>query len=207
MRPRLPTGAIFTDNTDGTGTLTWTPTFDQAAAYPITFNADDGTDVTPLTVTITVANVNQIPVWVAQADTTINEGQTLSLTVTATDADGQTLTLTAANLPANASFADNLNNTGTLTFTPDFTQSGAYPIDFIANDGSGPVTQTVTVNVTNVNQIPVWVAQADTTINEGQTLSLIVTATDADGQTLTLTAANLPAANARLLTISTTPAP
>ena len=119
--------------------------------------------------------------------------------VTATDADGQTLTLTAANLPAaNASFADNLDNTGTLTFTPDFTQSGAYPIDFIANDGSGPVTQTVTVNVTNVNQIPVWVAQADTTINEGQTLSLTVTATDADGQTLTLTAANLPAANADL---------
>ena len=29
----LPTGAVFTDNTDGTATFTWTPTYTQAGTY------------------------------------------------------------------------------------------------------------------------------------------------------------------------------
>jgi len=39
----LPTGAQFTDNTDGTATFTWTPTYTQSGTYEnILFIVDDG---------------------------------------------------------------------------------------------------------------------------------------------------------------------
>ncbi len=38
----LPTGAIFTDNANGTGTFNWTPNFTQAGPHNVTFYAGDG---------------------------------------------------------------------------------------------------------------------------------------------------------------------
>lgn len=39
----LPSGAVFTDNSDGTSTFTWTPNYTQAGVYSnITFIVDDG---------------------------------------------------------------------------------------------------------------------------------------------------------------------
>ena len=39
----LPSGAVFTDNNNGTSTFTWTPNYTQAGVYTnITFIVDDG---------------------------------------------------------------------------------------------------------------------------------------------------------------------
>ncbi|MBU0508537.1 putative Ig domain-containing protein, partial [bacterium] len=38
----LPTGAIFTNNGNGTGTFNWTPNYTQVGAYDVTFHASDG---------------------------------------------------------------------------------------------------------------------------------------------------------------------
>ena len=43
----LPVGAVFTDNKDGTGLFTWTPSLGQAGRYEIAFTASDGTLSTP----------------------------------------------------------------------------------------------------------------------------------------------------------------
>lgn len=40
----LPPGAVFTDNGDGTGTITWIPAFGQAGEYEIEIVADDEQD-------------------------------------------------------------------------------------------------------------------------------------------------------------------
>jgi len=37
----LPSGANFTDNGNGTGSFTWTPTYLQSGIYPVTFTATD----------------------------------------------------------------------------------------------------------------------------------------------------------------------
>ena len=55
-----------------------------------------------------------------------------NLPVTTTDPDGTTPTLTATGLLSGASFTDNGDATGTLNWTPDFTQAGTYNVTFFA---------------------------------------------------------------------------
>ncbi|MBD3401731.1 tandem-95 repeat protein, partial [candidate division GN15 bacterium] len=190
----LPPNATFVDNGDGTGDFSFSPDFTQAGSVDITFTATDDQSVTDQeTITITITNTNRAPVFTPQADTTIDEGQALTLTVSATDADGESLTMTAQNLPAaNASFADNGDNSGTLTFTPDFTQSGTYPIDFTATDGTDPTTITVNVTVAQVNLAPTLDPIGPQTVDEGGTLNLTINASDPDGNLASLTATGLP---------------
>jgi len=55
----LPTGALFTDNGDGTGTFDWTPDSTNVGIHSITFYAtDDSLDVDSENVDITVININ-----------------------------------------------------------------------------------------------------------------------------------------------------
>ncbi|MCP4525578.1 MAG: tandem-95 repeat protein, partial [Aestuariibacter sp.] len=57
----LPSGATFVDNSDGTGTFDWTPTYDQSGDHLITFTADDGIATDDEIVTITVNHINRPP--------------------------------------------------------------------------------------------------------------------------------------------------
>ncbi|MBD3401735.1 tandem-95 repeat protein, partial [candidate division GN15 bacterium] len=191
----LPANATFTDNTDGTGSFDFTPDLTQSGTYSIVFKAlDAALAVDSAVVTITVNETNQPPVLATIPDTSVTEGGNLTLTISATDADGVTPTLSAANLPTNASFADNLDGTGTFTFDPDFTQAGPYTVRFFAADGIDIDSQDVVITVIDAgNQPPVLAAINDTTISEGQTLDLIISATDADATIPTLSAENLPA--------------
>ncbi|MCB2230188.1 tandem-95 repeat protein [bacterium] len=179
----VPLNASFTDNLDGTGSFVFDPDFTQAGAYTVTFYAADGIDIDSQDVVITVNDAgNQTPVLTAFNDTTIVEGQTLDVTLTATDADGTIPTLTAENLPANATFTDNLDGTAAFSFTPDFVQNGTYPVTFIASDGTADDTAIVTITVNEAgNRPPVFVAQPDTSVSEGGTLTLTITSTDPDG--------------------------
>ncbi len=191
----LPGAATFVDNLDGTGTFTWTPGFTEAGSYPVTFTAtDDSLATATELVTITVTDGgNQAPIFAAQADTSIDEAATLTLTVSATDPDTEIPTLTALALPANAAFVDNLDGTGTLTFSPDFAQSGLYPFFFIATD-AGLLADTLIVNVTvnEINEIPVLAAIGAQAGPENALLTFTVTATDADATIPVLSASPLP---------------
>ena len=82
---------------------------------------------------------------------TINENQTLSFTVNATDTDGDTLTYYAWNSPVGATFENN-----TFTWTPTYEQAGTYSVSFVVSDGQSSDTETITITVTDV-----------ITINEG----------------------------------------
>ena len=193
----LPTGAAYVDNGNGTGTFNWTPTFTQAGVYPVTFYATDRTvpsaiDSEVVQITVTDAG-NQPPVVAPIANQSVAEGQTLTFPVTATDADLDPLGLTATSLPTNASFVDNANGTGTFTFTPDFTQAGAYDVTFTATDTALNVGSTVVhITVTNVNQLPVLAAIGPQSTLENVVLSFRVTATDPDGVLPILTTSTLP---------------
>jgi hypothetical protein len=179
----VPLNATFTDNLNGTGTFVFDPDFTQAGSYTVRFLASDGIDIDSQDVVITVNDAgNQIPVLTAFNDTTIVEGQTLAVTITAFDADGTFPTLTAENLPENATFADNLDGTASFSFTPNFVQSGVYTVTFIASDGIAADSQIVTITVNEAgNRPPVFTAQPDTSVFEGTSLVLTFTATDPDG--------------------------
>ncbi len=185
----LPSGATFVDHINGTGTFSWTPTFTEAGIYNVTFHASDGTTIDSEIVTITVNDAgNQRPILDSIRAQTIVEGQSLVRTITATDADGTIPSLGSGTLPANATFVDNGNGSGTFTFNPNFSQAGLYSVVFFASDGLLADSELVAITVTESgNQPPVFSPINDTTINEGDSLQLRVVATDPEGTAVRLT--------------------
>ena len=123
----------------------WTPTFDQAGRYDVTFIADDGRVQTAETVTISVANVNRPPGLTEIGDRSVDENNALSLTVSGADPDDDELTYSATGLPAGARFTDQ-----TFTWTPAPNQTGSYEITFAVTDGDLFASETITVMVVAV---------------------------------------------------------
>jgi len=121
---------------------------------------------------------------------TINEGETLTFTVAATDPTGDVLTYTAAGLPTGATF-----NGQIFAWTPDSAQAGAYDVLFIVSDGVLTDVETITIIVLNVNQPPVLAAIGNKSVNEGQLLSFTVQASDPDGDSLGWKLGSLPDVN------------
>jgi parallel beta-helix repeat protein len=190
----LPTGATFTPGTGNTaGTLSWTPGYTQAGTYTVTFSAANNLSGSATT-TITVNNVDRPPVVTAPPAVSVNEGSPLAVNVTASDPDGDPITaLTAAGLPAGATFTPGAGNTtGTLSWTPGYTQAGTYTVSFTAaNALSGSVTTTITVNF--VDQPPAVTAPPNVTVGEGSALTINVTASDPNGDAITALTADLSA--------------
>ncbi|SYZ73927.1 hypothetical protein TRIP_C60197 [Candidatus Zixiibacteriota bacterium] len=177
----LPNHATFTDNHNGTGSFSFSPDYTQAGSYQVLFVASDGTLADSELVTITVTNTDRSPVLAAIGPKTVAEAANLHFGVSGTDPDGDPLSFTAAPLPANATFADNHNNTGTFDFNPNYDQAGSYPVLFIVSDGTLADSEMVTITVTNVDRPPVLNPIGNKTVNEGATLAFDVTATDPDG--------------------------
>ncbi len=188
----LPSGATFIDNGNGTGTFNWTPTFAQAGSFNVTFRATDGTATDSEVVAITVNNVNQDPVLAAIGAKGGLEGALLTFGVTAADADGTTPSFTTSTLPTGAAFLDNGNGTGTFSWTPDFTQSGVYPVTFRATDGVATDSEVVTITIAGTNLDPVLAAIGAKNVNENVNLNFGVSASDPDATTPTLTTSALP---------------
>ncbi len=133
----LPSEPNFIDNI-----FSWTPTYDDAGSYEVTFRTTQGELEEFEMITITVNNVNRNPVLESIGDKSVNENATLTFTVNASDPDDDNVLCTADNLPAGATFADN-----TFNWTPDYDQSGAYQVTFKASDGQGEDSQTITITV------------------------------------------------------------
>jgi hypothetical protein len=126
---------------------------------------------------------------------TVDEGQTLTVRIKATDPDGDTLTLTTSSLPAFASLTDNGDGSGRLILSPDFSDAGSVTVTLTATDAGTPplsTSQTIGLTVINVNRPPPFDPLPSQTVDEGQTLTILVIAIDPDGDALTLTASGLP---------------
>lgn len=188
----LPTNAIFADNGDGTGNLTFTPGYTQAGAYDVTIFVSDGSMIDSEIVAITVTAANGAPLLTAVDSLLMAEGDTLTVAIGAIDPDGDPVTLTAENLPSNTAFVDYGDGSGSFTFYPDFTQAGEYAVTFIASDGLLADSEVVVLTVIAVNQLPVLAAIGPQTVAEGDTLNLVVSADDPDGTIPMLTASTLP---------------
>ncbi len=198
----LPSGATFTTSTVGStteGSFVWTPGNDDAGSFPVSFTASDGSLTTVEAITITVGDVNRPPELAAIGNRTVAENALLSFAVSATDEDGDTVGITAIGgvsggldpFSRGASFA-----AGTFSWTPGFNDAGTFTARFTANDGNGGTdVETITITVTNTNRAPVFSAPPTPTgtvaAAENSALSFTVAATDADGDSLTLSAAPL----------------
>ena len=139
----LPVGVSFTDNGDGTGTLTAGPGA-IGGSYPITLSADDGIDV-PTTQTLTLS-ITSPPAITSNTSTTFLDGSPGTFAVTSSGFP--TAALSAAGLPAGLTFTDNGDGTGTVSGTPASGSSGTYPVTLTASNGFAPdASQTLVLTV------------------------------------------------------------
>jgi len=182
----LPSGATFSE-----ATLTWTPTNAQAGTYHVAFEVTDGQFYDSDTITITVEGsgvvVNNQPSLAAIGNKSTNENEQLSFSVSASDAEDDPITYSADNLPNGASFSNQ-----SFAWTPTYDQSGVYEVTFVASDGNSQATETVTINVDNVNRAPVLSGAEDQSVDEANPLAFAVSGNDPDGDALTYSASGLP---------------
>jgi hypothetical protein len=136
----LPGWATFTDNGNGTGTLSASNPV--SGTYTISFGALNSAASASQTFTL-VVTAAVAPSFTSSASTTVPFGQSFTFNVTTTG--NPKPTLSASGLPSWATFSDNLDGTGKLTGTP--TGSGTTPITFTATNVSGAPTQTFMLTV------------------------------------------------------------
>ncbi len=187
----------------GTGVFTWTPDFN--ANDRVANGNYGGTDVSVSdgnggtdnqVVLIHVNNVNQLPVVDAIADQTVNEGDLLTFTATATDAD--TLSSIAGWAVSGNVAGASIDNAGVYSFTPSPTQGGnVFTETLTATDdrgGTGNTSFQITVN--DVNHAPAVAAIADQTVGENALLTVTPSGSDPDGDVLTWSGSSLPSGSA-----------
>lgn len=128
---------------------TYTPAANYNGPDSFTFKANDGiADSNVATVSITVAAVNDAPVLNPIGPKSVNEAETLSFAISATDVDQDSLTYSASSLPLGATF-----NPATRTFnwTPAYNQAGSDSVRFTVSDGKGKTdSETITITVADV---------------------------------------------------------
>ncbi len=185
----LPTGAVFTTSN---GTFSWTPATTQAGSYPVVFSVTDGSASDSETVTITVSNTNQAPVLNSVGNKTVNEGSTLSFTISGTDADNDALTYSATGLPDGATFNPTTRQFSWPTSFDNLSVARTATATFSVTDGLATDSETITITVANVNRAPVISTIGAQTLTEGDDFTLVVEASDPDGNSLAYSASNLP---------------
>jgi len=116
------------------------------------------------------------------------ENQTAINTVTATDVDGDNVTFTVSG----SELA--ITSAGVLTFAsaPNYETKSSYTATVTASDGTNTTTQAITVNVTDVNEAPVFTSNTTFSAAENQTSIGTVTATDGDGDSVTFSVSASP---------------
>ena len=120
---------------------------------------------------------------------TVNELQTLSFSVSATDADGNALTYAAAPLPAGATLSGQ-----TFVYTPSYdavsgVSAQVVNVTFTVTDSNGASdSEVVPITVNNVNRAPTLANPGSQSASEGSLFTYQLNASDPDGDGLVFTA-------------------
>jgi len=166
-------------------------TYEDPGTYNVTFTATDEhglSDPTPDTRTITVEGANQPPEGVITSpagDVTIVAGDSVSFAGTADDPDGDPVTVLW-------DFGDGGSSTDLAPGDHTYEDPGTYNVTFTATDDQGlsdPTPDTRTITVEGANQPPEGVITSpagDVTITAGDSVSFAGTASDPDGDPVTV---------------------
>ena len=138
----LPVGVHFTDNGDGTATLSGTPTGRSQGLYPLTFYANGG-GFARQAFTLTV---NRVPALRHVGTVHAPIGAAMDQPIKATGYPVPVLTKTG-KLPAGLTFTDHGDGTGDIAGTPAAGSSGRYPVTITATSGLGSTSESFTIVV------------------------------------------------------------
>jgi hypothetical protein len=159
--------------------------------------SDDGSPSLEDTVTFTwtVASTNRPPQVTDPGDQSSAEGDSISLTIQASDPDGDGLSFSATGLPSGLSIN---SSSGLIQGSVGYSAAANSPYTVVlsvSDDGSPSLEDTVTFTwtVANTNRPPQVTDPGDQSSGEGDPVSLPIQASDPDGETLTYSATGLPA--------------
>ena len=161
--------------------------FETQDTYSIRVQTDDGESVPyEEAFTITVTDVNDAPVLAAIGNQSVDEGATLNIALSASDADvpADTLTFSTGTLPGFCSLTDSTGPSGNLQCTPGFDDAAGspYSVTVTVTDGNAADNDSETFNISvgDVNQAPVLDAiSKPKSVEEGSEINFKATARDA----------------------------
>jgi large repetitive protein len=130
----LPASVTFTDNGNGTATLSGAPQAGTGGKYDLTIAASNG--IAPNVTQAFVLRVNQAPDFISAGTATFTTGTASSLQISASGFPLPLLHDKTA-LPQGLTFVDNGNGTATLSGQPAGGTGGTYQITFKANNAIG----------------------------------------------------------------------
>ncbi len=133
---------------------------------------------------------NQPPIITNPGPQNDQEGASISLGINATDADGDGLNYSATGLPDGLTIN---SSTGVISGTVAAGSAGVYAVTTSVNDGTDSVSVSFSWTVTGPpNQPPVITNPGNQTHMVSDSINLVISATDADGDPLTYSASGLP---------------
>jgi hypothetical protein len=146
----LPAGLTFTNNNDGTGTISGTPAAGTAGSYDFGLSASNNYSSVNQDFTL---NISQGLAITSADNGTLTVGQNGSITITTSSATTPSLMESGA-LPQGVAFTDNGNGTATISGTPAALTSNTYSLTLTAHNGASPdFTQTFTLSIDDAPQI------------------------------------------------------
>ena len=187
----LPGGVKFTDNGDGTATLSGRPGngLGLAGDYALTLKASNGsgTDATQ-SFTLTITNPPRI---VSVNNATFVVGRSNTFAIKAGKTVPKSIVSFTGSLPSGVSFAGGKNGAATLSGTPAAGTEGTYIITITAKNGTLPNgMQTFTLTVQDavpISRAPAITSAATTTFTAGVEGTFTVRTTGLPTSTITLT--------------------
>lgn len=185
-----------------TGALTFTsaPDYENPSdsgtdnSYEVIVKVSNGTNSDSQIITVNVQDIDDTaPSFTSSASVSVAENTEEVVTVTVTDPDTASATFSISGGADSSKF--NINSTtGELVFinAPDYEHPGdadtnnIYVVQVSATDGTNSANQTLNVTVTNVvnENPPVITSGTSFAVDENQTNAGVISATDADGDTL-----------------------
>lgn len=207
----IPPNASLTPNpatgNPATSQFSFSPSPAQAGqTFTVNFTATDSqgasTSGSVQIVVLQAGGGNRPPVVSLPGPQTVQVGFNVTFSASASDPDvGDTVTLTGSNIPSGATLSPNPATgnpaTSQFSFTPSQSQAGqTFVINFTATDsrgGSTPGSVQITVQSADGGNRPPIISVPGPQIAEaGKTLQFVVTASDPDGDAVSISAGSVP---------------
>ena len=169
--------------------LTYTPNENYNGTDSFSFTVSDGTAASePANIDISVNAINDKPTATAQT-VSLNEDDTLDITLTGDDIDGDALAFEITQLPDNGTISGDAPN---LTYTPATNFYGEDQISFVVKDSSETsAPATITITIDPVNDRPEGTPQS-LNVNSGKAFNITLSGTDIETETLSYSIASQP---------------
>jgi hypothetical protein len=163
----LPTGVTFTDNGNGTATISGTPT--SIGTFNTTIKATNSVGNATQAFALTVT---RSPVIKPVSTKTATVGTAFATTITASGSPTPSIT-ESGTLPSGIAFTDNGNGTAKLSGTPRTGSGGSYTVTVTATNSLGSTSQAFTLSV---REAPVITSSPGAVATTGTGFSFQVTA-------------------------------